>query len=136
MPQERLECATRDSLMALLDGALALRKSEQTERNPISSRSHAICVLHFGPSGELELPRVYRTCIKGSSGGRPSRGPTSHGSDCQHSSTSQLAMCSAPACQCLQHPSHAIVPVTVTDDHAVAAPGPGPSALAYAGVRA
>ncbi len=45
--QERLERASRGSLMQLLDSALALRKSERTERNPISSRSHAICVIHF-----------------------------------------------------------------------------------------
>ena len=72
MPQERLECATRDSLMALLDGALALRKSEQTERNPISSRSHAICVLHFGPSGETGLPaRLTLVDLAGRHGIRP-----------------------------------------------------------------
>ena len=74
MAQERLECASRDSLMALLDGALALRKSEQTERNPISSRSHAICVLHFGPSGETGLPaRLTLVDLAGRHGRHPLR---------------------------------------------------------------
>lgn len=41
-------------LLESLSTALSLRSSEETERNPLSSRSHAICVLRFC-GGELRL---------------------------------------------------------------------------------
>eukprot|EP01039_Chlorochromonas_danica_P002597 gene2597-2840_t len=40
--------------LEVLDEALKLRSSLQTERNPISSRSHAVCILDLGP-GRLTL---------------------------------------------------------------------------------
>ena len=46
------EGAKADDLMAVVQTALALRSSSVTERNPISSRSHAICTIRirtFGP---------------------------------------------------------------------------------------
>lgn len=39
------------SLLAALADGLALRSTEETERNPISSRSHAVCALRFARSG-------------------------------------------------------------------------------------
>jgi kinesin family protein 2/24 len=38
-------------LLATVADGLALRSTEATERNPISSRSHAVCALAFGRSG-------------------------------------------------------------------------------------
>lgn len=46
---------TSKDVMASLEGALKLRSSEVTERNPISSRSHAICTVQFGSGGKLML---------------------------------------------------------------------------------
>lgn len=37
-------------LMSLLKGALMLRSSRVTERNPISSRSHAVCSIEIDVS--------------------------------------------------------------------------------------
>ena len=45
--QARLEAASPEALLALLRAALALRRAEVTERNPISSRSHAVCELRL-----------------------------------------------------------------------------------------
>lgn len=48
-----------EGLEALLDDALRLRASEETERNAASSRSHAVCVLRFlGEVGEGSLRLV------------------------------------------------------------------------------
>jgi len=45
-----------EDLMAQLRGALALRASEATERNAISSRSHAVCSITYGGStGKITL---------------------------------------------------------------------------------
>jgi len=38
------------SLWSMLDSAFELRSSEVTERNPVSSRSHAVCVIKLLPS--------------------------------------------------------------------------------------
>jgi len=42
-------------LIDVLEGALRLRKTETTERNPISSRSHAVCVLDIEGAGTLRF---------------------------------------------------------------------------------
>ena len=42
--------ASYASLWAMLDSAFELRSSEVTERNPVSSRSHAVCVVKLLPS--------------------------------------------------------------------------------------
>lgn len=48
-----LEGAQPEALMGVLQEALALRQVEVTERNPISSRSHAICELRvLAPPGD------------------------------------------------------------------------------------
>lgn len=44
-----IECVRVGEVVELLMGALRLRSSEVTERNPISSRSHAICTIEFVP---------------------------------------------------------------------------------------
>jgi kinesin family member 2/24 len=46
---------TESDFLELLADALALRSSESTERNPISSRSHAICVIKLAGRGSLRL---------------------------------------------------------------------------------
>ena len=50
-----LECRGAGELLELLDLGLALRSSEVTERNPISSRSHAVChITLLRPGGDDE----------------------------------------------------------------------------------
>lgn len=49
----RIEALKRDQLMEILNGALALRSCETTERNPISSRSHAVCSLNLFSKEDL-----------------------------------------------------------------------------------
>ena len=44
-PQELLESVRPEALLEVLQGALSLRQVEVTERNPVSSRSHAVCEL-------------------------------------------------------------------------------------------
>mmetsp|Transcript_39482 Transcript_39482/g.86073 ORF Transcript_39482/g.86073 Transcript_39482/m.86073 type:complete len:604 (-) Transcript_39482:205-2016(-) len=46
---------TAGELMQVLEEALVLRTSEATERNPVSSRSHAICCLELAGGGVLRL---------------------------------------------------------------------------------
>jgi len=52
--QKTLCLEKAEKLLEVLSSALSLRSSEETERNPVSSRSHAICVLRFC-GGELRL---------------------------------------------------------------------------------
>ncbi|CAE7155904.1 DSK1 [Symbiodinium pilosum] len=47
--------AAASELPQLLEEALNLRRSEATERNPLSSRSHAICVLEIGDLGSIRF---------------------------------------------------------------------------------
>ena len=42
------------ALLAVVGEALRLRSIEVTERNPISSRSHAVCTLRFRPAAEAQ----------------------------------------------------------------------------------
>jgi hypothetical protein len=49
------ELSSAQDFIAILEGALRLRKSEATERNPISSRSHAVCILDIEGAGQLRF---------------------------------------------------------------------------------
>jgi hypothetical protein len=52
------ECRGAQQLMDVVAGALALRSSEVTERNPISSRSHAVChITVLGRPAPGDTPR-------------------------------------------------------------------------------
>jgi hypothetical protein len=52
-----LEHAKYSDILDIFLRAIKLRRSEETERNPISSRSHAICVLRIKPPG-VELAKA------------------------------------------------------------------------------
>lgn len=47
----QLECAKYSDIIDAFTRAIKLRRSQETERNPISSRSHAICVLRIKQPG-------------------------------------------------------------------------------------
>jgi hypothetical protein len=47
-----LPAAEHSSVMGVFSAAMRLRASEETERNPISSRSHAVCIVRVLPLGE------------------------------------------------------------------------------------
>lgn len=47
--------ARAEDVAELLQGALRLRRSEATERNPLSSRSHAVCVLSLEDGGSIRF---------------------------------------------------------------------------------
>mmetsp|Transcript_48222 Transcript_48222/g.89807 ORF Transcript_48222/g.89807 Transcript_48222/m.89807 type:complete len:555 (-) Transcript_48222:761-2425(-) len=51
--QVRLKSATSTQLMGILTGALGMRRVQVTERNPISSRSHAVCELRISRGQNL-----------------------------------------------------------------------------------
>jgi kinesin family protein 2/24 len=53
--QAHLQKPTAGSFAAIFHDALKLRSVEITERNPISSRSHAVCRIGFGQGGSLCL---------------------------------------------------------------------------------
>lgn len=51
----QLSAARYSDIKAVFDTGMALRASEETERNPISSRSHAVCVISVASISPLEL---------------------------------------------------------------------------------
>lgn len=55
--------AAEEHISSILSEAIALRSSQETERNPVSSRSHAVCTINIRKGGDDTAAKAGSICL-------------------------------------------------------------------------